>query len=72
MSRDAVSLEEQAKECEREVQMRKRVYARWTENGKMTASAAELGIARMEAAAATLRKLAEAEKAKGDLFGSAG
>lgn len=64
-----IPLDEQAAECEREVAMRKRVYARWQADGKMSAAQAERGIARMEAAAATLRKLADAEKAKGDLFG---
>jgi hypothetical protein len=63
-----VSLEDQAKECEREVVMRRRVYARWVESGKMTQSAADTAIARMDAAAATLRRLAEEEKAKGRLL----
>ena len=64
----SIPLEDQAKECEREVAMRRRVYARRVQDGKMTQSAADLGIARMEAAAATLRQMAEAEKAKGRLL----
>lgn len=71
MSTRAVTIEDQAAECEREVAMRRRVYARWSENGKMTAEQAQRGIDRMEAAATTLRRLADAEKAKGDLFGAA-
>jgi hypothetical protein len=63
-----IPLEDQAKECEREVGMRRRVYARWVQDGKMTQSAADTAIARMEAAGATLRRLAEDEKAKGRLL----
>lgn len=63
------TLAQQAAAAEREVRMRQRVYPRWVESGRMRPAEAEAGIAVMEAAAATLRRLADAEAAKGDLFG---
>jgi hypothetical protein len=63
-----VSLEEQAKACEREVAMRRRAYPNWVHSGRLTQAKADREIAAMEAAAETLRQLAEAEKAKGRLL----
>jgi hypothetical protein len=64
------TLEEQAAACEREVKMRQRVYPRWVEGGRMTQAQADRETAAMAAAAATLRGMADAEKATGDLFGA--
>ncbi len=64
-----VSLTEQIAAVEREVRMRRRVYPRWVESGKLTAGAAEREIAAMEATAATLRRLAPpVPEQQGDLL----
>lgn len=68
MSQPTISLEEQAAACEREVRMRRRVYPRWVGDGRLTQAKADAEIAAMEAAAATLRGLADAEAAKGRLL----
>lgn len=65
------TLAQQAAAVEREVRMRQRLYPRWVEGGRMRQAEADAGIAVMEAASATLRRLADAEAAKRDLFGGA-
>lgn len=64
-----IPTEDQAAACEREAQMRRRVYPRWVADNRMTQAKADAEIAAMDAAAATLRRLAEDEKAQGSLFG---
>lgn len=65
----SVSLKEQADACAREVVMRRRVYARWVQDGRMSQEKADAEIAAMAAAAGTLRAMLEREKAQGDLLG---
>ena len=48
--------------AEREVKMRKRVYPRWVEDGRMSEGAAAHQIATMEEIVKTLRPLAEKER----------
>lgn len=55
---------ELAEEARREVAMRKRVYPRWVEGGRMTQAKADRGLALMEAIAEKL----EAEAATGRLI----
>lgn len=57
--------------AEREVKQRRRVYPRRVEDGKMTQEFANEQIAMMEQIARDLRAKADAEAAKGDLFGGA-
>lgn len=64
----SASIEAQAAACEREGQLRRRVYPRWVQNGRMTQAKADAEIAAMEAAAETLRNLAAAEQAKARLL----
>lgn len=52
-----ITLDAQVKEIEREIALRRRVYPRWTEAGKLSQAAAERQIAVMEAVAATLRRV---------------
>jgi vacuolar-type H+-ATPase subunit C/Vma6 len=47
---------------EREIAMRKRVYPRWIEAGKITKAKADKEIRTMEAVAETLRGLEQREK----------
>lgn len=54
----AVSLERQIEAVDREVKMRRHVYARRVAEGKMTQAKADTEIAVMEAVEATLRGLA--------------
>lgn len=54
--------------AEREVKMRRRVYARWVAEGKMPGRTADREIAVMESIAADYRHQAEAEDAKGRLL----
>lgn len=50
-------------ECvEREITMRRRVYPRWVEAGKMTKAKADAEIRTMEAVAETLRGLCQRER----------
>lgn len=51
-----ITLDAQVKEIEREIALRRRVYPRWIEAGKLSQTAADRQIAVMEAVAATLRK----------------
>jgi hypothetical protein len=48
--------------AEREVKMRRRVYARWVEKGKMTKEMAELEIDKMEAIGEVLEGLDESDR----------
>jgi hypothetical protein len=57
-----ISYAEQLASVEREIAMRKRVYPRWVEAGKMTKSKADAEIRIMEAVAETLRGLELREK----------
>lgn len=66
----SASLAQQAAEVRREVGMRRRVYPRLVAGEKLTQAKADAQIERMEAAAATLERLrdAEAEAATPSLF----
>jgi hypothetical protein len=55
--------------AEREVRQRQRAYPRWVEAGRMTQQLADRQTALMQAIARKLRAEADAECAKGDLFG---
>ncbi|MDP4005122.1 hypothetical protein [Methylobacterium sp. NEAU K] len=55
--------------AEREVRQRQRAYPRWVEAGRMTQQHADRQTALMRAIARKLRAEADAEGAKGDLFG---
>ena len=55
--------------AEREVRQRQRAYPRWVENGRMTQQLADRQTALMQVIARKLRAEADAEGAKGDLFG---
>jgi vacuolar-type H+-ATPase subunit C/Vma6 len=57
-----VSFTEQLACVEREIAMRKRVYPRWIEAGKMTKAKADAEIRTMEAVAETLRGLTGIER----------
>lgn len=56
--------------AERELAQRLRAYPRWVEAKRMTQALADRQTALMEAIARKLRAEADAEGAKGDLFGS--
>ena len=60
-----VSLGQQLEEVEYELGMRRRVYPRLASSGKERASVLEYHTLRMEAVAATLRRLVEAEHGHG-------
>jgi hypothetical protein len=63
---------EQLAACaEREVKQRRRVYPRWVEDGRMSQAFADEQIALMEWIASDYRAKANADSAKGDLFGGA-
>lgn len=55
--------------AEREVRQRQRVYPRLIESSRMTQAMADCQNAMMQAIARKLRTEADAEGAKGDLFG---
>ncbi|MGH1574315.1 hypothetical protein ACRAWG_31295 [Methylobacterium sp. P31] len=55
--------------AEREVRQRQRVYPRLVESSRMTQAVADRQTALMQAIARKLRAEADAEGAKGDLFG---
>ena len=59
---------EKAKEAEREVGLRRRVYKGWVEIGRMTQKESDRRIAIMEAIAADYRERAESEEQKGRLL----
>lgn len=63
-----ISLDDQIKCVEREIGMRKRVYARWVENKRMTQAKADQETAAMQAVLDTLVAL-KAAAAPNDLFG---
>ncbi len=54
--------------AEREVKMRRRVYARWVVEGKMTGKFADREIAIMETIAQEYREQADTEEARGRLL----
>lgn len=56
-----VSLRQQLEEVEHELVMRRRVFPRLAASGKERQSVLDYRMARMEAVAATLRRLMEAE-----------
>ncbi|MHB2205016.1 hypothetical protein [Methylobacterium sp. CM6257] len=55
--------------AEREVRQRQRAYPGWIEAGRMTQQLADGQTALVQAIARKLRAEADAERAKGDLFG---
>ena len=57
-----IKISEQIACVRREIAMRRRVYPRWIESGKMTQAKADREIAVMEAVLATLEKLSEHER----------
>jgi hypothetical protein len=59
-----VPLERQIACLRREVGLRKRVYPRWIQNGRMTQEQADSQIEAMEAAQATLERVRDEEKAR--------
>jgi hypothetical protein len=61
------TLEQMAKACRREANMRKRVYPRWAEAGKITADQAEHEIQCMESAALVLQRLVELRDASEEM-----
>jgi hypothetical protein len=66
---ERVSLSEQVSCLQRELRLRRRNYPRWVADGRMTAAESAKQIAHMEAALATLERLAA--DAAPDLFGGA-
>lgn len=58
----AIPYGEQLREVRREIALRKRVYPRWIEQGKVSKQGADRKIAIMEAVAETLVPLAKAEE----------
>jgi membrane carboxypeptidase/penicillin-binding protein PbpC len=54
---------------ERELKMRRRVYARWVQDGRMPQAKADSEMAEMEAVLATLQALPEAAPAQGSMLG---
>ena len=59
---------DKADEAKREVAMRRRVYPRWVQDGRMKQADADRKIAVMEAIAADYRERAETEEQKGRLL----
>ncbi len=59
---------DKADEAKREVAMRRRVYPRWVQDGRMKQADADRKIAIMEAIATDYRERAETEEAKGRLL----
>ncbi len=57
-----VTTDDKLKCAERELKMRKQVYPRWVEQGRMSAGKAELETTIMEAIAADYRAQAEKER----------
>jgi hypothetical protein len=64
-----VSLDEQIQEVQREIALRKRVYPRWIQEGKIQKEKADLQILTMEAVLWTLNEKAKETKPQQDLFG---
>ena len=56
-----ITLHQQIEAVRRELQMRRRVYRRWVETGKLIQSEADYQIAAMEAVLETLKKLDQGE-----------
>lgn len=63
-----ISNREKADCAEREVKQRRRVYARWVDDGRMTQQFADRQIAVMDAIACDYRTLADAEAVAGRLL----
>jgi len=61
---DSVSLERQVEAVRRELSMRRRVYPRWVENGKMTERQAAEEISVMEAVLLTLANVQALQRRK--------
>lgn len=61
------SLLQMAKSCRREASMRRRVYPKWVEDGKMTAEQAQHEIECMEAAALVLGRLQDLQAASEEM-----
>tara|TARA_Y100000310_G_scaffold336302_2_gene420443 strand:+ start:412 stop:648 length:237 start_codon:yes stop_codon:yes gene_type:complete len=59
---EPITLAEQIKCAEREVEMRRQVYARRVGKGTMTEDEKDLGIRQMQAVLVTLKKVADAPK----------
>jgi hypothetical protein len=59
---DIITDTDKLKCAERELEMRKRVYPRWVEAGKMSLAKAAHEIATMDAIVADYRKLADKER----------
>lgn len=64
-----ITIDEQIAEVRREIAMRKRVYPRRTDEGKMKKEQADLQILMMEAVLQTLSDKAKEIKPQQDLFG---
>lgn len=62
MADPVVQLAEQIEAVEREIAMRRRVYPRWIESGKMTPQKGAREIAAMVAVLATLRGIEASER----------
>lgn len=63
-----ISIEDQIKEVARELAMRRRVYPRWVNDGRMTQAEADRKWEAMKAAHDTLLKLKAEEDSKGCLL----
>ena len=63
-----ISARDKWKEAQRELELRKRVYPRFIDNGKLTLKEARRQIAVMEAIAEDFRQLAEHEEVKDRLL----
>jgi len=61
------TLEQMTKACRREAFMRKRVYPKWAEAGKITAEQAQHEIECMESAAIVLQRLHELREASEEM-----
>ena len=61
-ARQMVTIEEQIKAVEREINMRRRVYPRWVENKRMSQEKADKEIKAMEAVLETLKKVQQKDR----------
>lgn len=65
-----ITIDEQIAEIKREISLRKRVYPRWTAEGRIPKEQADLQILCMEAVLWTLNEKAKETKPQQDLFGA--
>lgn len=65
---EQISIYEIAEELRREIAMRKRVYPRWVEIGKMSESDANLQMLKMRACLEFIELQTKRNDAQGDLF----